>query len=815
MKIILKYQHFVFNINFFKNILVIFLIILTNKGIASDIVFKGIVKDANTLEPLIGVNIYNKAQNRGVYSDIKGHFSIALDHPDTIIFSYVGYFASTIFIDNSTEKEVLLLNEELNTVVITADSKYTQPQLSGLNTTYLDKKALEQLPKVLGEYEVIKSIQTLPGVQSGGEGERGIFVRGGGTDQTQIVLDGMPVYNVSHLYGFLSVFNSDVVDNAAIYKNYMPVKHGGRLAAAVQIETDSENKENWNTAFRIGTFNSAVYTAGPLIKEKLDMFFALRGTYAGTYIRPLSSKQFASRDGKEGGEIGYYFYDINFGLNYDVNAKNKITFRYFYSEDRYQFDEFSKFSNPLTQQIDYISNRDKSVKWRNSIASINWKYEWKENWKMNHTLGSSFYILQNSIIFKELNLNSKNEWIEKARITKEKSTINDILWHVNFQRFFPNNLILNFGNKAFFRPILILDRRISRTNRIDEIAGYPKQNTFEFSQYAELDKLFKNKIRINAGIKTTLNKLNEKVFAFAEPRFYVSVPFRNGNIYFGEQVTSQTIHLLVSSTADLLNDLWVPSSQYLKPEIAIQSDIGFNHKVAILDYGVSAYYRNMFRLIEYKSSSPYLNTILPLEEQIAGDVKGKAYGIEAYAKFNYSILSFWVKYNYGRSIRQSPNVNLGNSYPYKYERLHDININTIIKLGKKWSVNLAWVYGSGNNVSLPNSQYPSSYTTYVLENNVNVLPIEYQNQYQVIQYSGKNNFRLPAYHHLDIGFTCKKDRPRIKQEFNFSIINIYNRLNVFSTYVDFKQSSNASIALSYNKLTLMPIMPSISYAIKF
>ena len=221
----------------------------------------------------------------------------------------------------------------------------------------------------------------------------------------------------------------------------------------------------------------------------------------------------------------------------------------------------------------------------------------------------------------------------------------------------------------------------------------------------------------------------------------------------------------------------------------------------------------MYNMLELIGASSSINPTIALEKQITGNVFGKAYGIETFIQFSKSIVDFTAKYNYGRSMRQASVINNDTWYPFKYERPHDVNLNLSIRLGKKWTAIASWIYTNGNNINIPNSEYASIYTTYFTDWYINQ-PITAFNQNQVLQYNNKNNYRLPANHHLDIGFTCKKSRPRIKQEFNISIFNIYNRLNVFTLYKEYKPNNGEAKKSNFKKVTLMPIMPFFSYAIK-
>jgi hypothetical protein len=272
--------------------------------------------------------------------------------------------------------------------------------------------------------------------------------------------------------------------------------------------------------------------------------------------------------------------------------------------------------------------------------------------------------------------------------------------------------------------------------------------------------------------------------------------------------------MLTSSTADILNDLWLPITHNYRPQNAYIVETGVRQQVGDFSYEISGYYRKMWHLVEFTGSQSYLDPRILLNEQITSDVRGTAYGIEAGLRYSYKILEITARYNFTHSSRYSPHINQGNPYPFKYERPNDFNMLATLKLGKRWSILSSWTFTNGNNVSLPNSEYASTYTSYALDIHSNNTPISNTNQYYIKYYSGKNNYKLPANHHWDLSFVCKKERPRIKQEFNISIYNIYNRKNIFTVYYQYPSSGKAR-QTQYKKVTLMPIMPFFSYAIKF
>ncbi len=770
----------------------------------------GNIIDAQTQEPLIGATIIAQNTLVGVVSDIEGKFSLRLLHPDTMIISYVGYQPVKYYVENTTFLAIQMKSELLEEVIITATSG-NKPQVSGLGTISISKAMLQNSPQIMGEYEVLRTIQTLPGVISSNDGDRGIFIRGGSTDQTLMMLDNMPIYNASHLYGFLSVFNGDAIDETQVYKSYLPPRYGGRLAAAVNVSTAAEDRAGWHGSFRVGTFTSAGYLSGK-IKNKTTIYSSIRGSYAGTYLRPLSRSQFSNADGTNGGEIGYYFFDANIGADIKINDKNTIKIRTFFAQDRFQYIEYYSDYDE-THTLRSYNNNNKNVLWRNQMGSITIESSLPKKWHLTSVLGNSYYALNSTKYYDEKRINSSGKYSETYLHDSERSYIMDFIVQFNISKQLNDKTIARIGIWNSCKPIQIMDKETYKSSGKQTDYSFPKYIMYENLHYAEIDKLFKHDIRLNLGFRNTLAHSNHTYYYNIEPRIYVNFPITKGNTYLSTQYTTQNIHMLTSSSADILNDLWLPITKTYRPQSAYIVETGLRQKFKSFSYEFSAYFRKLWHLVEFTGSQSHLDPKSTLAEQIATDVKGTAYGCEAAIQYSFKILEVRARYNFTQSKRLSPNINQGFRYPFKYERPNDFNINMNIKLGKKWTFNTAWTYTNGSNVSLPNSQYASMYTSYNIDMYNNETPLQNVNQASVLQYSGKNNYRLPSNHHWDISFLCKKIRKRVQQEFNISIYNLYNRKNIFTIYQEYPSGKTKDT--QYKKITLMPLMPFFSYAFKF
>jgi hypothetical protein len=731
--------------------------------------------------------------------------------------------SDTIHIDiySDTTINFTLQPITLSEVVVTAQGKKTVGlEKDGVIT--LSGAQLEKLPTVLGERELLRAIQLLPGVQSGNEGARGIFVRGGGPDQNLILYEGAPVFNVAHLYGVFSVFNSDITGRADLHKNYLPPRFGGRLASAIEVDARPANMDSLHGGFQVGLFTSKAFMDIPLVKNKLSAQVAIRGCYAGLFSGTISERQFASAN--ENGRITYYFYDLNAALYGRPSEKHTIEWHLFHSDDRFRLNDMWQ-SNPdvvinNVSRLRLIDDDFSTLRWNNLSSSFRWKAYINHNLNFQQDLYWSRYFLratedefqryQNS----DTILNGVKSKFDNNSQVSETGIRGTFKWTKGAHQ-------LQSGYAALYRTFNTGQGSIFEERQgllpITYDYGAPSQGT------GEADLFFSYRfdhpwLTFDVGGRGNYYRAYDGFDRFSfQPRGLLEIKLPKSIILqLTGAVTTQNMHLLANSAGDILNDIWVPANATARPENAIQGGAGIRQEFPKgYSWSVDVFYRKMDGHIEYNEGSSYLFAGRDWLRQVATGGVGRAYGLELFATKTKGNITAWAKYTLSRSERQFEQLNRSLWFPFKYDRTHDASFSIHYALNKKLDFSLSWVYGTGNTFTLPTVQYPSISIRDFYEF-VNDQDIYLDGAWgQIRYYEGRNNYRLKAFHHLDIGMNYKWVKNRINHTFNFSIYNIYNRFNVFNVYLQWTQNEDGKYDITYQTLSLMPVLPSFSYAVTF
>ena len=730
--------------------------------------------------------------------------------------SAVGYNKKQLdfSITKDTSIQIVLENNEILQEVTIEENKFLKSSASNNNGVItITKNTLDVLPNIGGEKDIIKAIQLLPGVQSGNEGTRGIFIRGGSPDQTLILLDHTPIYNATHLYGFMSVFNGESIEDVQVYKNQYPARFGGRLGAVVDIRSNYGNKNKIKGAATIGLLSSRINLEGPLGKNKKTTFnLSLRGAYVGLYAAPISTMQF-KKAGYDG-TISYNFYDINFALSHRFSDKDVLFVSTFYSQDLF------KFNRDKTQNLDIIHriseyHYSNKVNWRNNTFNIQWCHEYNARFTNKLMFYISNYSLNNKFEETSREVVYDTSILENNKVFNNQNSISDYSI-INEWNYTNGNNHFKVGLQVTYRPYQIgkgnFYRFVTDKRNLDTTYTNTLNKTLENTIYIEDEYKLADKININLGFHIVHYLHRSSNFFSFQPRMsLLYTPVKNVSIRASFITSTQNIHLLTSGSAIVLTDLWVPATQNLKPENAWQVSGGIQFDFfRQFQISVDAYYRKMNNVIEFKNG---VNKVLigdSWEKQIIGGGNGQAYGAEFYFSKTKGKFTAWMKYNLGWTYRQFEELNDGKKYFYKYDRRHDFSIAMAYKINQHFDLSLTWVYASGNWMSLWKSKYASQYSVdyYEFDNASNQTPY-------IVSNKERNNYRLPAYHHLDIGFNYTKIGKKNTHIVNVSIYNLYNNFNVFDVFNDRRYDKNGNEYFVTKALTLFPIIPSISYTIKF
>lgn len=757
----------------------------------------GYVKDATTGENLIAATIGIKGTTTGTTANGYGFYSITLDAGDyTIACSYLGYVEkdSAITLTQDVRLNINLKSEAqtLNEVVVSAeDTKDANVKSAEMGKFDLPMDKIKNLPVIFGEQDILKTIQLLPGVQSGTEGSTGFYVRGGGADQNLILLDEATVYNSSHLFGFFSVFNSDAILNATLYKEGMPAQFGGRISSVLDISMKEGNNKSFHGSGGIGTIASRLTLEGPIIKDKCSFIVSGRRTYIDVVTKPFISKSspfFGS---------GYYFYDLNAKINYKFSDNDHLYLSGYFGRDVFTFK-----SSDITLNLP----------WGNATTTLRWNHLFSNKLFMN---ASAIY---NAYNFK---LDATQQFFEVIII----SGIHDFNGKLDFD-FSPSvkHHICYGLNYTYhiFQPQSIS----GRSDTVQFTSPVIKKYGHEAALYAQDQWDITEKIQLNAGLRFSVfdavgpatrftydpftgevtdsvkykTGQSIKMYSGLEPRLLLRYSINNVSSVKGSfTINNQYVHLVSQNGTTLPTDIWVPSSYVVKPQVAYQYSLGYfrNFKDNEYETSVEIYYKTLLNQIEYKEGyTPQANEDL---EQSFVFGTGDSYGIELYVNKKTGRLTGWIGYTLSYTNRHFPDLNNGETFPYRYDRRHNLSVVATYQLTEKWSLGAEFVYNTGIAYTLPVSKY-------FIEGNL------------ITEYGAINSYRLAAYNRFDISATHSGNKKKkLQSSWNFSIYNVYNRKNPFFIYnaYDGIFLQDPQVTVTAKQVSLFPIIPSVTWNFSF
>lgn len=749
----------------------------------------GSIEDSCTGEHLFSANIYDAGSLKGTISNYYGFYSLTLpEGPVKITFSYVGYNPVTIGLDLSKDTVVnpkLNPQFELKEVIIRSDrnNNVLNNQMGKIEMSAMQTK---NLPVFLGEPDIMKTIQLLPGIKGGTECSSGTYVRGGGPDQNLILLDGVPVYNVNHLFGFFSVFNSDAIQSFSVMKGGFPSRYGGRLSSVIDIKMKEGNNKKFQGEALIGLVTAKLTLEGPLFNENTSFIITGRRTYLDFVSKIYKIFQDTATMTQDERIPGYHFYDLNAKINHQFNNRNRLYYSIYTGQDKYSNEtEYQQGSKTSLM----------SLSWWNFTNALRWNCVINDNLFSNVTLTYSKY---NSYILQE-----------DVSYFKYSSGINDWGGKIDFDYIPLPEHFVKFGS-SFIYHIYNPGIEAYRDNESvgDTVIGDREINGHEYHFYAEDDFKITKRLKINAGIHFSGFSVREKNYYSVEPRIsarYLLTP--DLSLKASVVKMNQYIHLLTTSNIGLPTDIWVPATDHIQPQKSWQYSVGaaynFNDKYEI---SLEGYYKPMRNLIEYKEGVSYFSIKKDWENKVSSGA-GWAKGIELLINKNAGKITGWIGYTLAFTDRQFEDINFGQKYPYKYDRRHDVSIALTYKKSEKFDFGITWIYGTGYAITLPEKRYaqftgPTYFYTGQRVDPVNVGTIDY--------IRGRNSYRMPAYHRLDIGFNFHKQKRWGLRTISFGLYNVYNRLNPF--YLDFADRTGGRKVIQQS---LFPVIPFISYSIKF
>jgi hypothetical protein len=763
--------------------LVTFVSLIPNAKAQKRYTIDGIVKDVATGETLIGASVRLKEiQQNGAATNGYGFFSVTAPEGDyTVVISYIGYetLSQPIKLNKNSQLSILLTSNNTLQEISVSSNQHKNENVDNpqMGVDRLDLSQVNNVPVIFGEKDILKAIQLLPGVKSTGDGNTGFYVRGGGADQNLILLDEATVYNASHLFGFFSTFNSDAIKDVSLYKGGMPAQYGGRLSSVLDIKMLDGNDKNYTVQGGIGLISSRIKIEGPIVANKSSFMISARRTYADLFLKlsPDSATRGAS----------LYFYDLNAKFHYRFDDKNTL----------YASGYFGK---------DVLGLKDNfETNWGNQTATL----------RLNHIFNNKLF-LNTSLIYSDYNFivqsfSSNNDF-------KVTSKIRDFNLKEDFQYFLSDQNTISFGINATHHAISPGDISSSSQSEVNA-QTIQTRNGLESTAYISDDWKVSSKLNFLYGLRlsmfsllgpgtfNTYNSSDEltssanyssgqvvQTYINPEPRFSVSYKLNDQNsLKASYNRNTQNIHLISNSTASSPTDLYVMSSNNIKPGISDQVAVGFFKNSVNNQYEFSSelYYKSLQNQIDYKNGAQLVAN-QDVESQLVYG-RGRAYGLELFFKKRYGKLNGWIGYTLSKTENQFDAVNNGNYFAATQDRTHDISIVGIYKLTGRWTLSATFVYGTGNAVTYPHGKY-----------NVGGLTTFY--------YSDRNGDRLPPYSRLDLGATLEgKPHKRFHSSWTFGLYNAYDRKNPYT--VTFQDDPNDHSRTQAIKTSLFGRIPSVTY----
>lgn len=782
----------------------------------------GYVTDRSNGENLIGAGVIATAGTRsgGVTNDF-GFYTITLEPGKyDLTYDYLGFspFETSLTLLRDTTINVSLEpNASISESVVVAKKE------AGILSTNMSSSEIAidnilKAPTFLGESDLIKYLQLLPGVQAGTDGTSSILVRGGGPDENLIMLDGIPVYNIDHVLGIFSIFTPEAVKKVTMYKGGFPARYGGRVSSVVDIRTNDGNMYNTSGVFSLGTMSSRLHVEGPVKKGKSAFSLSARGMYT-LLFQPVM--KVLLKDVPAG---NFYFYDLNAKYSHKFSDKDRLYLSAYNGLDMLEAHFTDDYGETVSGDSEYSydrSNGSNKLMWGNTIAAARW----------NHVFGGKLFS-NATVAYNHYSMDIRNKSYERMRVNgmtfenefvnKYKSGISDIYAKFDFD-YTPNteNLV-KFGAEYMWHDFFPETSEIKNKQLVD---GKPistlgseekigkRMTGHEFSLYAEDDIRLWGWLNLNPGLRLTLFETGGKAYFSPQPRFFAKFDLGKGYaLKAGYSRMSQYVHLLTSMDISLPSDLWVPITNKIKPVIGDQFSLGAYYSgLDGWEFSVEGYYKKTRNVLEYKDGMTVVGSSMNWDSKVSMG-EGRSYGVEFMVQKTIGKTTGHLAYTLAKSDRifRDGSINNGKWYPYKYDRRHDFAISVFHEFSERCDISANWVFFTGGTTTVPTRQ------TAAVSPNGDVYYIDYV--------PSKNNYRLPGSHRLSVGVNLNKKRRHGVRTWNFSVYNVYNAMNPNLVYseMEFEGDGDDNGGATFTgdkirmvKITLLPIMPSISYTFKF
>lgn len=777
---------------------------------ANSFTISGHITDIDSGETLIGAGILSESNKTiGAVTNEFGYYSLTIKREALedlrFVFSYVGYNQQVIELKQAADTVIniaLKSSEELKEAVVVARKD------AGLQSMYLGSidvpiQQIKQAPTLLGETDVLKSLQLLPGVQGGNEGFTGLFVRGGGPDENLIMLDGIPIYNVDHMLGLFSVFQAEAVKKVSLYKGSFPARYSGRVSSIVDIRTNDGNMKETHGSITLGIVSNKLHIEGPIIKDKLSYSVSGRGLMSAIYAPIIA------RLTDPATSANYYFYDLNGKLTWRISDRDRLYFGTYMGAD------VMRYRNDFNQdyQESHVQERAKfNTSWGSRIASLRWNHIFSSQLFSNATIAYNHYKMGVGTEAVEVDKHNANNSQSNFNINYN-SEIRDFSARMDFDYKPNSNHIIKFGGEYVYHTYT--PASFSKVNihqdisviQIDTTLHFQSKSSYhghESALYVEDNFNLTENLSINPGLHFAWFHTDGSNYLSLQPRFGAKLSLGDHSIKAGYSRMAQYVHLLSSSSVSLPMDLWVPITRNIRPVTSDQFSLGF-YSEALRGWELSAetYLKLTDNILEYKEGT---SSIMGSNGDWENNVemgKARSYGIELMAEKKSGKLTGWVSYTLAKSERIFPDgsINAGRWFPYKYDRRHAINIYANYSLNPYVDFNATWQYASGGTTTIAVGQ------SALLGREGMIHRIE--------DVPNRNNFRLPPSHKLSIGVNLHRKHRRGEGIWNLSIYNVYNQMNPNFVVAHTSYGDDGNLKLYLEKVTILPIIPAFSYTRTF
>ncbi|WP_291859000.1 carboxypeptidase-like regulatory domain-containing protein [Marinilabilia sp.] len=769
----------------------------------------GYVRDARTGERLLGSNVFSGNRQEGTATNYYGFYSLTLSGgPVDIYASYVGYNSQKqrFVLDSDTIIYFSLEpNIELPEVSVLGSRMPNLLQGGSFGSARVSMDRIVEAPALFGESDLMRGIQMLPGIQSGSEGFTGLFVRGGGPDQNLVLLDDVPVYNVGHLLGFFSIFNTDAVKQVAVTKDGFPARYGGRLSSVVDVRMKEGRNDRVGGSVSLGLLSSGVSLDGPVFNDKTTFALSFRRTYVDAFA---ALYQLGEDD-----KTNYYFFDLNGKISYELSERSKLFLSSYWGRDKlyslynYRDYEVRVGDSELSEKV--AINDESNTGWGNFTGALRWNYVVNPQLFVNLTATYSNYRFF-------IGLKQSDDAQEQLNTYEQRylSGIQDFTLKADFENYHNSNNTMRFGASGVvhrFNPGVDVVKESGSSGETEETSiGDVLVSGQEYRIYLEDEFSLSSRFFANIGVHSALFVGEGKPYWSVEPRLSLRYALTPSTEFKGSlSRMSQFVHMVGTAGYSLPTDLWLPVSERIRPMHSDQATLGVNFYLGAgrrFLLSLEGYAKSFRNILAYKESTGFFDYSTTWEDKLTTG-SGESYGVEMLLQKNKGDLTGWLGYTYARTNVHFTELNDGNSYPARFDRRHDISLFMNYRFNKRITGSLTWMFGSGNPVTLPEERYYAPALSWGK-------PSEFGYSESV---GSLNNYRMPAFHRLDLGVNFTKKKKRGERTWSFGVINAYGRQNPFLLY--FSESENnpeGSAMRQLKQLSLFPFpIPYVRYSFKF